>query len=81
MRALNRRDRGENAALEEDLRRALPLRGGIDSNAQVDALLNPRNVVIVGATDRPGNWAERVRRNLKRSTVRVVHPVWYAISA
>ncbi len=42
------------------------MRGGIDSNAQVDALLNPRNVVIVGATDRPGNWAERVKRNLKR---------------
>ncbi len=32
----------------------------------VDALLNPRNVVIVGATDRPGNWAQRVWRNLKR---------------
>jgi acetyltransferase len=28
--------------------------------------LNPRNVVIVGATDRPGNWAERVKRNLLR---------------
>ena len=33
---------------------------------QVEALLNPRNVVIVGANDRPGNWTERVWRNLNR---------------
>ena len=37
-----------------------------DTNAKVDALLNPRNVVICGATDRPGNWAQRVWRNLRR---------------
>lgn len=37
------------------------------SSAQrVEALLNPRNVVIVGASDRPGNWAMRVWRNLRR---------------
>ena len=30
----------------------------------VAALLNPRNVVIIGATDKPGNWAERCWRNL-----------------
>ncbi|HEY4265436.1 MAG TPA: acetate--CoA ligase family protein [Micropepsaceae bacterium] len=36
------------------------------SRAKVDALLNPKNVVILGATDRPGNWAQRVWRNLKR---------------
>lgn len=34
--------------------------------AKVEALLNPTNVVIVGATDRPGNWAQRVWRNLHR---------------
>ncbi len=34
--------------------------------AKVDALLNPRNVVIIGATDKPGNWPQRVWRNLKR---------------
>ncbi len=34
--------------------------------AKVEALLNPRNVVIVGATDKPGNWPQRVWRNLKR---------------
>jgi acyl-CoA synthetase (NDP forming) len=34
--------------------------------AKVDALLNPRNVTIVGASDRPGNWAARVWRNLRR---------------
>ena len=41
--------------------------GGAQSTvAKVDALLNPRNVVIVGATDKPGNWPQRVLRNLKR---------------
>jgi acetyltransferase len=33
---------------------------------KVHALLNPRNVVIVGASDKPGNWPQRVWRNLKR---------------
>src|SRR3954454_12681456 len=36
------------------------------SREKVQALLNPRNVVIVGASDRPGNWAQRVWRNLHR---------------
>lgn len=34
--------------------------------AKVEALLNPRNVVIVGASDRPGNWSQKVFRNLDR---------------
>jgi len=41
----------------------------LDSNRSVEkvsALLFPRNVVIVGATDRPGNWTVRVKRNLER---------------
>src|SRR5262245_27725567 len=33
---------------------------------KVHALLHPRNVVIIGASDRPGNWAWRAWRNLKR---------------
>ena len=33
---------------------------------KVEALLNPKNVVIIGATDKPGNWPQRVWRNLKR---------------
>jgi acyl-CoA synthetase (NDP forming) len=33
---------------------------------QVDALLNPRNVVIVGASDRKASWTEKVYENLKR---------------
>ena len=33
---------------------------------KVEALLNPRNVVIVGASDRPGNWSQKVFRNLGR---------------
>lgn len=34
--------------------------------AQVQALLNPSNIVILGATDKPGNWPQRVWRNLSR---------------
>lgn len=37
-----------------------------ESRAKVEALLNPKNVVILGATDKPGNWPQRVWRNLKR---------------
>ena len=33
---------------------------------KVGALLGPRNVVIVGATDKPGNWPQRIWRNLHR---------------
>jgi acetyltransferase len=33
---------------------------------KVHALINPRNVVIVGASDRPGNWAQRAARNLRQ---------------
>ncbi len=40
--------------------------GARGASAGVEALLNPKNVVIVGATDRPGNWSQRVWRNLKR---------------
>ncbi len=36
------------------------------SRARVGALVAPRNVVIVGASDRPGNWALRAWRNLQR---------------
>lgn len=38
----------------------------MSSRDKVQALLNPRNVVIVGASDKPGNWAQRVWRNLNR---------------
>jgi acetyltransferase len=36
------------------------------AQARVAAYLNPRNVVIVGASDRPGSWGARVHRNLRR---------------
>ncbi|HET7681316.1 MAG TPA: acetate--CoA ligase family protein [Xanthobacteraceae bacterium] len=42
------------------------VQGRLVSGEKVDALLNPRNVIIVGATDKPGNWPQRVWRNLKR---------------
>jgi acetate---CoA ligase (ADP-forming) len=34
--------------------------------AGVRALFNPRNIAIVGASDRPGNWSQRVYHSLKR---------------
>src|SRR4029077_20704624 len=36
------------------------------AQAKVAALLNPRNVVIVGASDAPGSWALRAFQNLRR---------------
>ena len=36
------------------------------STEKVAALLAPRNVVLVGASDRPGSWTTRVWRNLHR---------------
>ena len=42
--------------------------------AKVEALLNPKNIVILGATDRAGNWASRVWRNLKRYDF--PHPIY-----
>ena len=42
----------------------------------VEALLAPRNVVLVGASDRPGHWSERVWLNLRRFGFRgSVYPV------
>jgi acetyltransferase len=37
-----------------------------DSRRRVAALTAPKNVVLVGASDRPGSWAARVWRNLGR---------------
>ena len=31
---------------------------------QIHAMLHPRNIVLVGATDKPGNYAERIWNNL-----------------
>lgn len=36
------------------------------SNEKVEALLHPRNIVLVGASDRPHHWSGRVRANLAR---------------
>jgi hypothetical protein len=33
---------------------------------KVEALLHPRNIVLVGASDRPRHWSGRVRANLAR---------------
>jgi acetyltransferase len=34
--------------------------------AKIDSLLNPRNIVIAGASDKAGNWSPRILRNLMR---------------
>ncbi len=36
------------------------------SRKKVKALTEPRNVVVIGVSDRPGSWATRAWRNLKR---------------
>jgi len=38
----------------------------LQQRRDIAALLNPRNIVIVGASDKPGNWAERSWNNLQR---------------
>jgi acetyltransferase len=38
----------------------------VAAQAKVEALLNPRNVVVVGASDAPGSWALRAFQNLRR---------------
>ena len=46
------------------------------SRAKVAALMAPRNVVILGASDRPGSWAARLHRNLKRySFAGAIYPI------
>ena len=45
---------------------------------QVASLTHPENVVLVGASDRPGSWAARVWRNLNRykfpGTIQLYNP-------
>jgi acetyltransferase len=36
-----------------------------ETRAKVEALLNPRNIVILGASDKPGSWTQRVWRNAR----------------
>jgi acyl-CoA synthetase (NDP forming) len=38
----------------------------VAAQAKVEALLNPRNVIVVGASDAPGSWALRAFQNLRR---------------
>lgn len=44
------------------------------AKAKVSALTAPRNVALVGASDRPGSWAARVWRNIRRYGY--PHPVY-----
>ncbi|MGQ0686812.1 acetate--CoA ligase family protein [Bradyrhizobium sp.] len=41
-----------------------PPRDASDIVKSVHAMLHPRNIVLVGATDKPGNYAERIWNNL-----------------
>jgi acetate---CoA ligase (ADP-forming) len=48
------------------------------SKKKVAALTQPRNAVVIGVSDRPGSWATRAWRNLKRygfpGPVYLIHP-------
>ena len=48
------------------------------SKKKVAALTEPRNAVVIGVSDRPGSWATRAWRNLKRyefpGPVYLIHP-------
>ncbi|MCK1714612.1 MULTISPECIES: acetate--CoA ligase family protein [unclassified Bradyrhizobium] len=41
-----------------------PPRDASDIVKGIHAMLHPHNIVLVGATDKPGNYAERIRNNL-----------------
>jgi acyl-CoA synthetase (NDP forming) len=41
-----------------------PSRDASDLVKRIHAMLHPRNIVLVGATDKPGNYAERIWNNL-----------------
>jgi acyl-CoA synthetase (NDP forming) len=41
-----------------------PSREASDIVKNIHAMLHPRNIVLVGATDKPGNYAERIWKNL-----------------
>src|SRR6202158_1863018 len=41
-----------------------PSREASDVVKSIHAMLHPRNIVLVGATDKPGNYAERIWNNL-----------------
>jgi acetyltransferase len=41
-----------------------PSSGASDIVKNIHAMLHPRNIVLVGATDKPGNYAERIWNNL-----------------
>src|SRR5664279_5457940 len=41
-----------------------PSREASDIVKNIHAMLHPRNIVLVGATDKPGNYAERIWNNL-----------------
>jgi len=41
-----------------------PASGASNTVKRIHAMLHPRNIVVVGATDKPGNYAERIWTNL-----------------
>src|SRR3981189_2890570 len=43
-----------------------PSSSASDIVKRIHAMLHPRNIVLVGATDKPGNYAERIWNNLIR---------------
>jgi len=50
--------------LEEQATKWSPDADASDVVKSIHAMLHPRNIVVVGATDKPGNYAERIWNNL-----------------
>src|SRR5215472_11804255 len=50
--------------LEEQATKWSPAPDASDVVKSIHAMLHPRNIVVVGATDKPGNYAERIWNNL-----------------
>src|SRR5215217_1187679 len=70
-RRLSKKTRGKGHAMEAQVSTASvstgkwsPPADASDLVKSIHAMLHPRNIVLVGATDKPGNYAERIWNNL-----------------
>src|SRR5437016_1195295 len=68
---IQRDDQGEVTLMEATARTMQeqattwsPAHNAADVVKRIHAMLHPRNIVVVGATDKPGNYAERIWNNL-----------------
>src|SRR5689334_25308695 len=68
---LAKQDRGEKTLMDAHAATSSgsagkwsPPKSASDIVKSIHAMLHPRNIVLVGATDKPGNYAERIWNNL-----------------